>query len=81
MGTLFGEKHRYKVLGHTKSRAGTITFWVVVFLTVWLCAVVRGPRDSWTTLIWLPLLVTFAENFGVDGLDNILIPLLVAISL
>lgn len=81
VGTLFGEKHRYKVFGYTKSRAGTIAFWVAALLIIWLCAITRGPRDSWTTLVWLPLFVTFCENIGVAGLDNILVPILVAISL
>jgi phytol kinase len=81
VGTLFGGGHQYKVLGHTKTRAGTITFWVIIFFVVWICGVLKGPHDSWTTIIWLPVLVTIAENLGVSGLDNILIPFLVAISL
>ncbi|HEY1835268.1 MAG TPA: hypothetical protein VGG13_00405 [Candidatus Saccharimonadales bacterium] len=81
VGTLFGENHRYKVFGHTKSRAGTTAFWVAMILIVWFCGVMRGPRDGWTTLIWLPPLVTFCENIGVAGLDNILVPILVAIAL
>lgn len=81
VGTLFGEKHRYKVFGHTKSRAGTIAFWIAMILIVWFCAISRGPRDSWMTLVWLPPLVTFCENIGVEGLDNIIVPLLVVVSL
>jgi phytol kinase len=81
VGTLFGEKHKYKVLGATKTRAGTITFYIAMVIILWTCAVVRGPQDSWTTLVWLPVIVTFAENIGVDGLDNLFIPILVVISL
>jgi phytol kinase len=81
VGTLIGDKHQYKVLGHKKTRAGTITFWVVTFLVVWIFGVLNGPHDSWTTIIWLPILVTIAENLGVSGLDNIFVPILVAISL
>ena len=81
VGTLFGAGHRYKMFGYTKSRAGTITFWVTALIIIWFCAIVRGPHDSWTTLVWLPPLVTFCENIGVAGLDNILVPILVAISL
>jgi phytol kinase len=81
IGTLFGDKHKYKVLGATKTRAGTITFYIAIVLIIWLCAVVRGPKDSWTTLVWLPIIVTIAENIGVDGMDNLFIPILVAISL
>lgn len=81
VGTLFGEKHKYKVLGATKTRAGTIAFYVSMFMIVLFCAVLRGPHVGWTTLVWLPVLVTIAENVGVDGLDNLFIPILVAISL
>lgn len=81
VGTLFGGGHQYKVFGHKKTRAGTVTFWVVTFLAVWICGVLNGPHDTWTTLIWLPAVVTIAENLGVSGLDNILVPILVAISL
>ena len=81
VGTLFGGGHQYKVFGHKKTRAGTITFFVATFIIIWICGVLNGPNDSWTTLIWLPALVTLGENLGVSGLDNLIIPILVAISL
>jgi dolichol kinase len=81
IGTLLGGGHQYKVFGHKKTRAGTITFFVATFFIVWICGVLNGPNDSWTTLIWLPALVTLGENLGVSGLDNLIIPILVAISL
>jgi phytol kinase len=81
VGTLFGGGHQYKVFGSKKSRAGTITFFVSVFIIIWICGILNGPHDTWTTLIWLPALATIAENLGVQGLDNLFIPILVAISL
>lgn len=81
VGTLFGGGHQYKVFGSKKTRAGTITFWVAAVIIIWICGVLNGPHDSWTTVIWLPILATFAENIGVQGLDNLFIPILVAISL
>lgn len=81
VGTLFGGGHQYKVFGTKKTRAGTITFWVVAFFIVWICGVLNGPHVSWTTVVWLPILAAVAENLGVQGLDNLLIPILVAISL
>lgn len=81
VGTLFGGGHTYKVLGHKKTRAGTITFYVCTLIIVWICGVLNGPMDSWTTLVWLPPLVTIGENLGVSGFDNLIIPILVAISL
>ena len=81
VGTLFGGGHQYKVFGTKKTRAGTITFWVTAVIIILVCGVLNGPKNGWTTLIWLPALATVAENIGVQGLDNLLIPILVAISL
>lgn len=80
-GTLFGAKHRYKVLGATKSRAGTITFWVCSFLIILFCAVLNGPKDSFLVLLWLPLVATLFENVGVAGADNIMVPMLIVLAL
>lgn len=81
VGTLFGQKHRYKVLGHIKSRAGTITFWVCSFFIVLLCGVLYGPHDGISTLIWVPLIATFFENIGIAGSDNLLVPMFIVLIL
>ncbi len=81
VGTLFGGGHQYKVFGSKKTRAGTVTFWVAAVFIIWICGVLNGPHDSWTTIVWLPALATVAENIGVQGLDNLFIPILIAISL
>lgn len=81
VGTLFGRHHRYKVFGHTKSRAGTLTFFICSFLIILFCGVMYGPHDSWTTLIWLPALATVFENVGIGGSDNLLVPLLIVVAL
>ena len=80
-GTLFGHKHRYKVLGHTKSRFGTITFWVCSFLIILVCGVLNGPHDGVATLVWLPALATLFENIGIAGSDNLIVPLLIVVTL
>ncbi len=81
VGTLFGRKHRYKVFGHTKSRAGTITFFVCSFLIVLVCGVMYGPQNSPVILLWLPALATVIENVGIAGSDNLLVPILIVIAL
>jgi phytol kinase len=81
VGTLFGRKHRYKVLGHTKSRAGTITFYICSFLIILFCGVIYGPQDSWLILLWLPAAATVLENIGIAGSDNLLVPLLIVLVL
>lgn len=81
VGILFGRHHRYKVLGHTKSRAGTIAFWACSFLIILICGVLNGPHDSLLTLLILPTVATILENFGIAGSDNLLVPMLVVVIL
>ena len=81
IGTMFGGKHRYKVLGHYKSWEGTITFWVAAVIIVLVCGVLKGPHESWSIIIWLPIIATFFENFAVAGTDNLMVPLIVALLL
>lgn len=81
VGTMFGGKHRYKVLGHYKSWEGTATFWIAAVAIVLVCGVLNGPQESWTVLLWLPIVATFFENFAVAGTDNLLVPLVVTLLL
>ncbi len=81
VGTLIGKKHRYKVLGHTKSRAGTTTFFICSFLIILFCGVLNGPKEGFVTLLWLPELATIVENVGIAGSDNLLVPMLIVLTL
>jgi phytol kinase len=81
VGTMFGGKHRYKILGHYKSREGTFTFWAVAVVIVLVCGVLNGPHEGWTLVLWLPVVATFFENFAVAGTDNLLVPLIVTLLL
>lgn len=81
VGTLFGRKSRYKILGHTKSRPGTITFWLCSFMIILICGVLNGPHVSFLTLLFLPLVATLFENIGIAGSDNILVPILIVVIL
>jgi phytol kinase len=81
VGTLWGEKHQYKVLGSTRSIAGTATFFVVTtiiaVLYVWF-----GPGNANpTTLLFLPVIATLTENVATRGTDNLFMPLVVAFTL
>ncbi len=81
IGTWYGSKTGYKILGHQKSLAGSLAFFttsvVIITCTIWLVpqAIVLAP-------IWaiaaIPAATTLAENVGILGLDNLLIPLVVA---
>jgi len=81
VGLLFGQKHRYTVFGHKKSRAGTATFFIVTFLIILICSYPGGYERTLFTLLWLPLLATVFENIAVAGTDNLFVPMLILVLL
>jgi dolichol kinase len=81
VGILKGENNEYKVFGHTKSRAGTAAFLVTSFLISIIYMIVSGSPFSLVTIAGVPLVATVSENLAVNGLDNIVIPVVVALIL
>jgi phytol kinase len=81
IGTKYGKRGRYSVFGHTKSILGTVTFWLVSLTILSVFVVVHGPHHLWPILIWMPPLAALVENIGIQGTDNVLVPLLVAVVL
>jgi phytol kinase len=81
IGTKFGGRFRYTVFGHSKSLVGSLTFLIcsIIILAIYFSTSQAG--GAWPTLIWLPVLATFLENIGVQGSDNVLVPLTVAVAL
>ncbi len=80
VGKRFGGRFTYKIAGQTKSIIGSWAFWLTAFLVTSIALSHLGVGDSmyWQTLVWLPLILTAAENAGVYGLDNLSIPILTA---
>lgn len=78
-GTTFGQDNSYKLFGGTKSVVGTATFFLV---TITLIAVF-GLYTSVVVPIGISLCVatiaTVMENAGVQGLDNLFIPLFITL--
>lgn len=81
VGTRYGQPSRYHVFGQPKSVVGTAAFFLVsvIILVGYHGAVVSGL--SWAGLIALAAGATLVENAGISGLDNLLVPLLVAVVL
>jgi len=81
VGSRWGGKHKYSVLNHPKSLIGTLTFFIIsIGLLLIFNSLFPSPLGiGW--LIFASLLATLIENFGVGGLDNLLVPLLVAVVL
>jgi phytol kinase len=78
IGTAYGRKTRYKILGHTKSMAGTLTFFVVSALILTVYSKYGGHPLSAASVLALSLAAGLIENIGIKGLDNLFVPLLVA---
>jgi phytol kinase len=81
IGIRFGRKTLYKLFGAQKSIVGTITFFLVstVILVIYSHVAPGASIAAW--IIPISLAATIIENIAPKGLDNLLVPLLVASSL
>ncbi|GIW60777.1 MAG: hypothetical protein KatS3mg087_1843 [Patescibacteria group bacterium] len=82
-GIKWGKSNCYKVIGHTKSVLGTAVFWLCsIFITG--TAIIMIPSlgaEHAYIIIWLPLLTAAAENIGIGGTDNVIVPVIVYLAL
>ncbi len=78
VGTRYGQRFRYVVFGHAKSLLGTLAFLITSMLV--LFGYSQGSGQYLTAIFIFDLAVAAAaiENLGVGGLDNLLVPVLVA---
>lgn len=81
IGLGWGDTNRYKVLGRTKSIAGSVAFLLSSYLILIVYAVFSDSTSSLLTFIWLPFVATAAENLAVQGTDNLVMPMLIALVL
>jgi phytol kinase len=80
IGTKFGKKSRYYIFGHAKSLAGTLAFSVSAsVILAGYCILAQQPPTIW--LLGIAATATVLENIAIRGLDNLLVPLLVAMGL
>jgi phytol kinase len=76
VGTRFGGRNGYHVLGHKKSIIGTATFMLVsVLLLVGYAHHATGIAVSW--MLAITVVSAGLENVAPMGLDNLLVPLFV----
>ncbi|MEK7152576.1 MAG: hypothetical protein AAB834_01400 [Patescibacteria group bacterium] len=81
VGLGWGDSSRYKVLGHTKSIVGSAAFLISSFVILAVYGIFADSSTSFFTLLWLPFLATAAENVAVQGTDNLVMPMLIAVVL
>jgi phytol kinase len=78
VGIRFGKKVSYRILGHTKSIVGTLTFFVVSFLILITLSHYGKIHLDLTWIIIASAAACILENIAAYGLDNLLVPLVVA---
>jgi phytol kinase len=78
VGLRFGAGSRYKVFSSTKSVAGTLTFFVISLTLLVGYSIVTEAYLPLAFLVLLAAGTSLVENLGVKGLDNIMVPLLIA---
>jgi phytol kinase len=81
IGLGWGDTNSYKVLGRTKSIAGSLAFLVTSFCILIIYGIFANSSTSFFTLLWLPFVATAAENVAVQGTDNLVMPMLIAVVL
>jgi phytol kinase len=80
-GVRYGRTTRYHVAGQAKSLVGTTAFFVVSLLILFGYALFAPGQSFKLVFIPIALLATLIENVGVQGLDNIAVPLVAALAL
>ena len=77
----FGRSNSYKVFGSTKSIAGSATVFVVSLSILVIKTTVAHAHISYGVLIFASLVATAVENVAIYGLDNLFLPIVVAVIL
>jgi phytol kinase len=81
IGVKYGKASNYKVAGQTKSFAGTATFILVSFVILAVFNFYGPTAINLLTMAGLSIAAGIVENLGAFGLDNLLVPILIAIVL
>ena len=81
VGLGWGDTNSYKVMGKEKSIAGSLAFLVTSFVILGIYALFSNSDTSLATLLVLPFVATAVENIAVNGTDNLVMPLLIAVVL
>ena len=81
IGTRYGNKQKYAVFGYTKSIVGTVTFFVVSFSILMAYSYYAASSLSFAWIVGISVLASIVENLAIRGLDNLLVPIAVALLL
>lgn len=81
IGVQYGNRLKYLVFKHPKSAAGTLTFFVVSVAILAAFNHYSGQVLGIGFIISSAVIATVVENIAVWGLDNLFVPLLIAVLL
>lgn len=81
IGLTYGEGNSYRILGRTKSLAGSLAFFFTSLIIMLWYLSFSGATPTVVSVLVLPAVATIAENLSGEGTDNLVIPLLVALVL
>ncbi len=81
IGTRFGNHQKYLILGYTKSLVGTFTFFVVSLLILLGLSHFSAVHLHTSSMIGISATASIIENIAIRGLDNLLVPVAVALLL
>jgi dolichol kinase len=79
VGTKYGKSNQYKINGSTKSIIGTLTFFVTSLSLLIVFHLLGHLSFSYFYLLLVSLIAAIIENISIQGLDNLLVPLIVLI--
>ncbi len=81
VGLRYGRRQSYVILDHTKSVIGTLTFFIVAVLILLAFSHYSGITLSDKRILTTAAIASVLENVAVVGIDNLLVPLAVALLL
>ena len=84
IGKKYGAASTYKIFGQNKSLIGSAAFFIVALTISFIFSVfiqTSGEGNILLALVGVALATTIAENVGVYGSDNLLIPIVATLAL
>jgi phytol kinase len=81
IGLKYGKSQNYRIFSHTKSVIGTLAFFFVSIIILLCLTAVSNIQLDWGWIVLASGLACVFENIAVFGLDNLLVPVVVALLL
>jgi dolichol kinase len=84
IGHKYGAKYSYSILQQKKSTVGSVAFWLVsvcIISTLLLFMPVQLEHVAFALLLLLPIASALLEGLSIFGIDNITVPITIAIVL